>query len=109
LTELSELMAVPAVAITLGAIFGVGLIAPLFWASRFATAEKADFALVATMVSSMGGLIVAGAVLFGYRQLAADGFVWFGVSVVGGFMVGLGVAAVVMLRRLAKKSDETRS
>ncbi|PKQ17101.1 MAG: hypothetical protein CVT67_01285 [Actinobacteria bacterium HGW-Actinobacteria-7] len=106
---LRELLAVPVVAVMLGVIVGAGLIAPLFWASRFATAEKADFALVATMVSSMGGLIVAGAILFGYRHLAADGFVWFGSSVVGGFVVGLGVAAVVMLRRLAKNSDETRS
>jgi hypothetical protein len=109
LAEIADLFATPAVAVVLGLILGGCLAAPLLWASRFATAEKADFAPVVTMIASMGGIIIGAGLLFGYSLLAEKGFVWFGPSVIAGFMIGLVVIGVVMLRRFAKSDDETRS
>ncbi len=104
-----EVLATPAVAVTLGVIVGAGLMAPLLWSSRFAYSEKPDRALYAAMVSSMGGVLVGAGILYGYYALAKEGFVWFGPSLIAGFVLGLGVVTILLMRRMAKSDDETRS
>ena len=64
-----------------------------------------------------GGLILSLVVMFGYSLITQSGFMWFGPSVVAGFVVALGVLATVMTLKLLKSSgkaanvtptDETR-
>jgi len=95
------------VALTLGLVVGFLLAVPLLIGARFVSSEKIDAALYTTMGSVFGGLLLSVGVLFGYRALSEAGFIWFGSALIGGFLVGLGFVAVVMLRNLAR-SDETR-
>lgn len=88
---------------------GACLVVPFLWALRFATPERADFAPIATLVAAMSGIIVGAALLFGYGFLAREGFVWFGPSAIGGFVIGLGVIAAVVISRMSRQDDETRS
>jgi hypothetical protein len=104
---LRNFLATPVVAVVLGLAVGFVLAVPLLIGSRFASADKIDAALYTTMGSVMGGLLLSVGILFGYRALAGDGFVWFGPSLVVGFVVGLGAVGITMLRKLAQ-SDETR-
>jgi len=117
LTALRELLSTPGVAVLLGLILGVVLIAPLFWTSRLLTEQNADIGLYLVMGVVFGGLIVSLGVMWVYHYVTSEGFVWFGPSVVAGFVVTLGVLAVVMARRLLKSDgpaadatskDETR-
>lgn len=111
LTALRELLSTPGLAVLLGLILGVGLIAPLFWSSRLLTADNADIGLYVVMGVVFGGLIVGLGVMFGVRYITPSGFMWFGPSVVAGFMVALGVLAVVATVKLLKSdgsaADET--
>jgi len=50
------------------------------------------------MMFMMGGMLVASGVLIGYALAAPAGFMWFGLSLGAGFVVGLCVAAVQMVR-----------
>lgn len=117
LTALRELLSTPGVAVLLGLVLGVGLIAPLFWTSRLLTVENADVGTYVVMGVVLGGLILSLGVMWGYRFVTPSGFVWFGPSVVAGFVVALGVLAVVTTMRLLKSDgpaadatsdDETR-
>ena len=105
LTALRELLSTPMVSVLLGLVVGVVLVAPLFWTSRLLTAKNADLGLLVIMGVVFGGMIVALGLMFGYRFIAPDGFIWFGSAVVGGFMVALGVLAVVMLTGLLKSEN----
>jgi hypothetical protein len=117
LTALRELLSTPGFAVLLGLFLGIVLIAPLFWASRLLTEQNADIGLYVVMGVVFGGLIVSLGVMWVYHYVTPDGFEWFGPSVVAGFVVTLGVLAVVMARRLLKSDgpaadatskDETR-
>lgn len=117
LTALRELLSTPWLAVLLGLALGVGLLAPLFWTSRLLTAENADVGLYVVMGVVFGGMIVSLGVMWGYRLITPAGFMWFGPSVVVGFVAALGVLAAVMAASLLKPSgtangttsnDETR-
>jgi hypothetical protein len=117
LTAFRELLSTPFVAVLLGLVLGVVLIAPLLWASRLMTAKNADLGLFVVMGSVFGGLIVGMGVMFGYRLITLSGFLWFGPAVVGGYVITLGVLAALMTTRLLKSenvsgddapNDETR-
>lgn len=117
MTALRELLSTPGYAVLLGLLLGVGLIAPLFWSSRLLTAQNADIGLYVVMGAVLGGLIVSLGVMWGYRLVTPSGFVWFGPSVVAGFVIALGVLAVVMTMKILKSdgpaadktsNDETR-
>lgn len=70
------------------------------------------------MAVVFGGMILSLGVMWGYRLVTPDGFMWFGPSVVAGFVVALGVLAAVLTVRLLKSgggkaanvtpTDETR-
>jgi len=117
LTALRELLSTPGTAVLLGLLLGVGLIAPLFWTTRLLTPANADMGTFVVMAVVFGGMILSLGLMWGYRLVAPDGFMWFGPSVVAGFVVALGVLATVMTLRLLKSSgraanvtptDETR-
>jgi hypothetical protein len=102
LTALRELLSTPGLAVLLGLILGVILIAPLFWTSRLLTAQNADLGLYVVMGVVFGGLIFSLIVMFGYSLITQAGFMWFGPSVVAGFVVALGVLSVVITVKLLK-------
>ena len=117
MTALRELLSTPGIAVLLGLLFGVGLVAPLYWSSRLLTAQNADVGLYVVVGVVFGGMIVSLGVMWGYRLITLGGFMWFGPSVVAGFVVALGVLAAVMVTRLLKSggpasgtasNDETR-
>lgn len=93
------------------------LIAPLFWISRLLTAKNADLGLYVVMGAVFGGMIASLGLMWGYSLITASGFMWFGPSVIVGFVVTLGVLATVMTVKLLKSDgpaadvtsqDETR-
>jgi hypothetical protein len=107
LTALQELLSTPWLAVLLGLVLGIGLVLPLFWTSRLLTAKNADIGLPVVMGVVFGGLILSVGVMFGYRFITLQGFMWFGPSLVVGFVVALGVLAVVLAMRLLKSNGET--
>ena len=78
------------------------LIAPLFWTSRLLTADNADLGLYVVMGVVFGGMIVSLGVMWGYWLITSTGFMWFGPSVVAGFVIALGTLASVMTIKLLK-------
>ena len=103
---LAQLLAAPWVAILLGLPIGVGLFAPLAWSSRFAAQGNADVGLVLASGVVLGGLIVALALLLGYRSVAPGGVAFFGLALVAGYMGALGTYTVASIKKLAGSKDE---
>jgi hypothetical protein len=102
LTALRELLSTPGFAVLLGLLLGVAIIAPLFWSSRLLTVENADIGLYVVMGVIFGGLILSLGLMWGYHYVTPEGFMWFGPSVVAGFIVALGALAAVLAMRLLK-------
>lgn len=87
-------MASPGIALSLGVLVGIILLSPVAWGLRYLLNNNVDAGLAIVMGSVFGGLLVALGAMFGYRALSPEGFMWFGPSVVGGFVVALGILAV---------------
>jgi hypothetical protein len=96
--QLREILAIPAIAATLGFLVGVGLIYATAWSRTISTSSDATDSIAIMMLFMMGGMLVASAVLLAFVWLVPKGFVWFGVSLGAGFVIGLGVIAIGMLR-----------
>ena len=96
--QLRVLLATPAVAAVLGFLIGVALIAASAWSRTISTSSDARDSIAIMMMFMMGGMLVASGVLIGYALAAPAGFMWFGLSLGAGFVVGLCVAAVQMVR-----------
>jgi hypothetical protein len=91
-------LAIPVVAAVLGFLTGAVLITAAAWSRKFSTSSDARDGLAIMMMFMMGGMLVASGVLIGYVLVAPGGFVWFGVALGAGYVVGLGVSAVWMMR-----------
>jgi hypothetical protein len=91
-------LAIPAVAAVLGFLTGAVLITAAAWSRKISTSSDARDGLAIMMMFMMGGMLVASGVLIGYVLMAPGGFVWFGVALGAGYVVGLGVSAVWMMR-----------
>ena len=96
--QLRVLLAIPAVAAVLGFLIGAVLIAASAWSRNLSTSSDARDGLAIMMMFMMGGMLVASGVLIGYAFVAPAGVTWFGLSLGAGFVIGLGVAAVQMVR-----------
>jgi hypothetical protein len=94
LAQLRELLANPTFAILLGLVLGIVLIAPLFWTLRRITSSNADMALYVAIGSVFGGLLVGLGLMMGYWFVSPEGFKFFGLATVFGFVLALGVLAV---------------
>lgn len=86
---------------------GIVILAPVVWSFRFLRSGKADIGIGVGTGAVFGGLLVGALVMFGYSRVAPDAFVYFGVSVIVGFVLALGVTAVFAVRWLFR--DSTRS
>ncbi|MDR3685797.1 MAG: hypothetical protein P4L93_02400 [Coriobacteriia bacterium] len=96
--QLRALLAIPAVAAVLGFLIGAVLIAASAWSRNLSTSSDARDGLAIMMMFMMGGMLVASGVLIGYVLVAPGGFLFFGLSLGAGYVIGLGVSAVWMMR-----------
>lgn len=88
----------PVVAAVLGFLIGVALIAATAWSRKLSTSSDASESVAAMMGFMVGGMLLATCVLIAYVFVAPQGFLYFGLSLGAGFLVGLAVAAVVLGR-----------
>lgn len=92
-------------AVALGALLGIGLLAPVLMGYRFLVADRIGVGLAVVMSAVFGGLLVALGALFGYRALAPSGVIWFGPALVGGYVLGLGAFALKAAGTMLKPKD----
>lgn len=99
----------PSVAVTIGLVFGVCLIAPLFFVPRLLKAGNTDAALYAVAGTVFGGLILALVVLLAYHFVAPLGVAAFGLALGAGYLGGLLVLTAVSIRGLMNAKDPMKS
>ena len=105
MADVQRLLATPLIAMFLGLVLGVVLLAPLFWTSRLLNARNADVALPVVMGSVFGGLLAGLGLLLGYWLLSHEGFLWFGPATVAGFVVALGILTVRLGLKMLSNDD----
>lgn len=93
-----ELLATPSIAGLLGFLIGVALVSALAWSRKLSTSSDARDGIIVMMVAMLGGMLVASGVLIAYVFVARAGFIYFGLSLAAGFVVGLGVITVRLMR-----------
>jgi hypothetical protein len=98
LTALRALLSTPWLAVLLGLVVGVGLIAAVAGSRKLSTSSDGRDAITLMMLFMMGSMLVASAVLLCYVFAAPAGFVWFGMSLGVGFIIGLGVFSLILMR-----------
>jgi len=98
--QLREILATPAVAAVLGFLVGVGLISATAWSRTISTSSDARDSIAVMMMFMAGGMLLASGVLIVYVFVAPSGFAWFGLSLALGFVVGLGVIAIGLMRQM---------
>ena len=96
--QLRELLATPAIAGILGFIVGVALISAIAWSRKLSTSSDPQDGIVIMMLAMMGGMLISSLVLIGYVLVAPAGFLYFGVALAAGFVIGLGVITVGLMR-----------
>jgi hypothetical protein len=96
--QLRELLVRPGIAGTLGFLVGVGLITVIAWSKNLASSSDPQDGIVVTMMAMMGAMLVASGVLIAYVLLARSGFIYFGLALSAGFVIGFGVIAFGMIR-----------
>jgi len=94
----SEFLSQPIVAGVLGALVGFGAIAGVAFSPRFVRSGGQQAATGVMMGAMALSMILIMTVLLVYVVVAPDGFFWFGLSLAGGFIVGLAAMAVFMVR-----------
>lgn len=97
---MTDVLETPWIAIALGVATGLGLMWLTMWSARFVTPGNADLGIYAVLGGVIGGLVIALALMALYQWVAPEGFIWYGPALVGGFLIGLGIAAVRLLRSL---------
>ena len=98
LAALRALLSTPWLAVLLGLVVGVGLIAAIAESRRLSTSSDGRDGITLMMLFMMGSMLVASIVLLGYALVAPGGFLGFGLSLAGGFIVGLAVYGVRLIR-----------
>jgi hypothetical protein len=92
------LLSTPTIAAVLGFLIGAALIGASAWSRNLSTSSDAHDGLVMMMFFMMGGMLVASGVLIVYVLVAPNGFLWFGLALGAGYVIGLGISAVLMMR-----------
>jgi len=96
---LREILATPAVAVVLGFLIGVGLIAATAKSRTMSASRDASDSIAIMMMFMMGGMLLASGVLIAYVFIAPSAFLYFGLSLSAGFVIGLGVISVMLWRQ----------
>lgn len=88
------------VAVVLGVIAGIGIALPTLLSTRFLRSSRPEYATYFAMGSVFGGMLVAVLLMLLYRYVAEEGFTFFALSLVGGFVVCVGIGAARMAHRM---------
>lgn len=96
--QLREILATPVIAGILGFLVGVGLISAVAWSRKLVSSSNTQDVIVVTMIAMMVGMLVASGVLITYVLVAQAGFIYFGLSLSAGFVIGFCVIAFGMIR-----------
>ena len=83
----------------LGFLFGVGLIAATAWSRSLPKSADAMDSIAVMMGFMAGGMLLAAGVLVAYVFIAPSAFVYFGLALSAGFVIGLGVISVILWRQ----------
>ena len=97
--QLRELLVVPIIAGLLGFFVGVAMIAVMAWSRTYSKSPDAHDSIIAMMIAMSGGMLVSSALMIGYVFVAREGFVYFGLSLAGGFVIGLAVVSISLWRK----------
>jgi hypothetical protein len=97
--QLREILATPAVAAVLGFLIGVGLIGATAWSRTISASRDASDSIAFMMLFMMGGMLLASGILIAYVFIAPSAFLYFGLSLSAGFVLGLGVISIVLWRQ----------
>jgi prepilin signal peptidase PulO-like enzyme (type II secretory pathway) len=97
--QLREIFAVPAVAAVLGFLVGAGLISATAWSRKIPTSTDASDSIAVMMMFMMGGMLVSSGILIAYVFIAPSAFLYFGLSLAAGFVIGLGIIALGLMRQ----------
>jgi len=89
----------PVIAGVLGFLIGVGLISATAWSRKLPTSTDPSDVITVMMLFMMGGMLLASAVLIAYVFIAPGGYLYFGLSLAAGFVIGLGVVAFGLMRQ----------
>jgi len=76
----------------------VVLIAATAWSRRLSTSSDGQDGIVLMMISMAVGMLVASGFLVAYVLVARAGFIYFGLALAAGFLIGLCVIAFGMIR-----------
>ena len=88
----------PVTAAVLGVIAGLGIVGILLIFPKLAKPSNPMGGMAASFAGVLASTLVGIVVLYVYSTLADGGFVWFGVSTVTGYFVGLMIYTVVVIR-----------
>lgn len=94
---LREILATPWIAAVLGFVIGAALIGAAAWSRNISTSPDKRDSIAVMMMFMMGGMLVATGVLLAYVFIAPQGFLWFGLSLSAGFVIGLAVAGIRLM------------
>ena len=97
--QLRVILETPVVAAILGFLIGVGLISATAWSRRIPTSTDPSDVIAVMMAFMVGGMLIASAVLIAYVFIAPRGYLYFGLSLAGGFVIGLGVVSFGLMRQ----------
>jgi len=75
------------------------MIAATAWSRNRSKPSDSTDSIVPMMVSVIGGMLVSSALMIAYVVVAREGFVYFGLALAGGFVIGLGVISIVLWRK----------
>lgn len=89
----------PVTAAALGTVTGLGIIGILLIFPKLAKSSNPMGGMAASFGGVLASTLAGIVVLYAYSQLADEGFVWFGVSAVAGYVVGLALYAVRVIRK----------
>jgi prepilin signal peptidase PulO-like enzyme (type II secretory pathway) len=95
--QLREIFAIPAVAAVLGFLIGAGLITATAWSRKIPTSTDSSDSIAIMMMFMMGGMLVSSGILIAYVFIAPSAFLYFGLSLAGGFVIALGVIAIGLM------------
>jgi len=95
---LREVLSQPIVAGFLGFLIGSALIVATAWSRKLSASSDARDSVAVMMAFMMGGMLLASAALVTFVLVAPQGFMYFGLSLATGFVVGLAAVAVIMGR-----------
>ena len=96
----------PLIAVLLGLIAGAITLSLLIFLPKFAPKDNPMAGFAMSFLGLMCSFAFGGGVMFLFNTVAKNQFVWFGISAVVAYLVGLSVYAVQNIRKLSVPSKK---